>query len=258
MDKIHEFILSDLDLQHKHILDAATGAGKSLSIWAERVHEGGGTSEIISVDTFDIPGENEEEWKEEVRKNLGAYAQYVELQKADIFNLDFLENESINIINCHDTIIFLNPRPLKLLSALKEFKRVLKQRGQLIITSETPVKRTPENEGQWRRWNFAKAVYRLKGETWSTEPLLEEVKTTVELLGFNVYDERVFSERKIEKYGETMDEWERIMSEDIEELEWSKELKEALRDEVDRISWKVGEDGYLTYPRHYVLKCKKK
>ena len=255
MKKIYEFVLEGLDLRNKVILDAAVGAGESTYFWAKKVHEQGGTSRIISVD-IDLP----EVWKDRIRARLGNYSRYIELRKADIFDLHFLKDESIDIINCDDTIVFLNPKPLKLLLALKEFERVLKPGGHLIIKSEIPVENydNPENEGQWRRWNLAKAIYNLKGETWSSEPLPEEVKFALQLIGFKVYAEKIFPKSKSFKYKECMDEWKEIMLKDVEGLPWGNYLKKALRREIEETYNKVIKDGYLMNPTLYVLKCEKR
>ena len=258
MDEIRRYAMEGLNLQNKTVLDAALGAGYATFLWAKRIDEEGGTSRIISVDTFDIPGEKEEEWKNEIEERLGGLSKYVKMKKADIFNLDFLEDESIDIINCDDTLVFLNPRPLKVLNALSEFKRVLKKGGFLVIVSEIPVEKTPENEGQWKRWGLAKAIYELKGETWSVEPHPNEVKFALELLNFEVFDERTFPSKKDPKWREVMDEWKGIMLREIESLEYGGSLKSALEEEVHNIYEKVRTDGYLTQPPMYVLKSRKK
>jgi len=254
MEKFYDFVLEDLDLKSKIILDAAVGAGESTYFWAKRIHKQGGTSKIISVD-IDLP----QIWKDRIKERLGEYRKYVELKEADIFDLNFLEDESIDIINCDDTIVFLNPKPLKLLFALKEFERVLKPGGHLIITSEIPIEsfNNPENEGQWRRWNLAKAVYNLKGETWSSEPLPEEVKLALELMGFKVYAEKIYPEKKNFKYQECMNEWKDIMLKDVKVIPWNTPLKDILRKEIDEIYNKVMKDRYLMNPALYMLKCKK-
>ncbi len=254
MEEFYEFVLEGLDLRNKVILDAAVGAGESTYFWAKRVHEQGGSSKIISVDN-DLP----QVWKDRIKTKLGEYSKYVELKEADIFNLSFLKDRSIDIVNCDDTIVFLNPKPLKLLLALKEFERVLKSGGHLIITSEIPVESydNPDNEGQWRRWNLAKAIYNLKGEIWSSEPLPDEVKFALQLIGFRVYAERIFPESKNFKYQECMNEWKTMMLKDVEELPWNTHLKDALRKEIEETYSKVMKDGYLMNPALYVLKCKK-
>jgi len=110
MSEFYDFVLEDLDLRNKLILDAAVGAGKATYFWAKRIYEQGGTSKIVSIDN-DLP----EVWKEKIETRLGEYGKYVELKEADIFDLNFLEDESVDIVNCDDTIVFLNPKPLRLL-----------------------------------------------------------------------------------------------------------------------------------------------
>ncbi len=250
MSEFHDFVLKDLNLRNKIILDAAVGAGESTYFWAKRIHEQGGTSKIISIDN-DLP----EVWIKKIKTKLEDYKKYVELKEADIFNLNFLESESIDIINCDDTIVFLNSKPLKLLRALKEFERVLKQNGILIITSEIPIE--DENEGQWKRWNLAKAISDLKGKIWSSEPLPDEVKFALKLLGFKVYAEKIFPARKNFKYRECMNEWKETMLKYIKELHWNDDLKNSLIESVNEVYNNVTKDGYLMNPSSYVLKCKK-
>jgi len=251
MSQLYDWVLKDLDLRNKVVLDAAVGAGWATRFWAEQVHEQGGTSKMISIDT-DFPGE----WKEKIMTHLGEYGKYVQLREADIFDLPF-DSESMDIVNCDDTLVFLNPTPLKLLTALKEFYRVLKPSGELIIASETTVDLSPEDEGQWRRWNLAKAIYDLKGETWSTEPRPGEVKSALKILGFDVYDQKIFPKIKNTRtYLNCINEWKEIMLNDISKLQWDS-LKEGLTRSVEEIYEKVKKDGFMMNPPMYVLKCKK-
>jgi len=254
LSEFYDFVFKDLDLTNKIILDAAVGVGESTYFWAKRVHQQGGNSKIISIDN-DLP----KVWKEKIKTRLRDYHKYVELREADIFDLRFLEDESIDIINCDDTIVFLNPKPLKLLFALKEFERILKTDGYLIITSEIPLENlgNPENEGQWRRWSLAKAIYALKGRTWSSEPLPGEVKFALKLIGLKVYAEKIFPPRKNFKYQECMTEWREIMLKAIKKLPMNDHFKNALVKELEAIYNKVVKDGYLMNPFVYVLKCKK-
>jgi len=255
MNEFYDFVLRGLDLSNKIILDAAVGTGEATYSWAKKVHEQGGTSEIISID-IDLP----EIQKEKIKVKLGEYAKYVELREADIFNLTFLKDSSIDIINCDDTIIFLNIKPLRLLQALKEFTRVLKPGGHLIITSEITIEglSDPENEAQWRRWNLAKAIYDLKGETWSSEPLPEDVKSALQLLGFEVYAEKTFAGGKNYQYQDCITEWCKIMLEKVRELPWSTVFRYTLIKEINEIFNKVLKDGYLVNPSLFVLKCRKR
>ena len=254
MSEINDYIVAGLDLRNKTILDAAVGAGGCIWYWAKRVHEQGGSSRIIAVDN-DLP----DEWRERILRRLGDYARHVELREADIFDLGFLDDASVDLVNCHDTLVFLNPTPLKLLDAFREFHRVLKASGQLIVTSEVPVAgpETPNGEGQWRRWNLAKALFALKGESWSCEPLAAEVSATLARVGFRVGEQRTFPARRdSEHVRESIDEWRGVMREAVDSLPWDA-LKPSLTEEVERVRAKVLDDGYLLSPGRYVLKCRK-
>ena len=136
---------------------------------------------------------------------------------------------------------------------------MLKPSGDLIIASEIPIENfeNPANEGQWKRWNLAKAIYCLKGETWSSEPLPEEVKFGLTLIGFKVYAEKTFPEKKNFKYQECMDEWKEIMLKDIKELPWDNHLRDTLTKSVNKTYNKVTQDGYLMHPALYILKSRK-
>ncbi len=256
MNEIYEFALSDLDLKNKLILDAAIGAGYATRIWAEKIHKEGGTSKIIGVDSFDIPGEDEDSWKKEIEERLGNLKRYVEIRKANIFNLDFLGDESVDIINCDDTLVFLNPKPLKVLQALKEFKRVLKKGGILVIITELPLK--DRKEGQWLRWNFAKGIYGMNGEIWSAEIEPEELKYALGLLNFEICEEKKFEAKRSVRYEATMNEWLRIMINYADELPYSENFRKCVKEEAGRIYEKVKEDGYLMSSPYYVIKVRKK
>jgi len=84
MSEFYDFVFNDLDLRNKLILDAALGSGEATYLWAKNIVEQGGTSKIISIDTFDIPGINEEEWKEKIKERLGKYNEYVDIKKVYI------------------------------------------------------------------------------------------------------------------------------------------------------------------------------
>jgi SAM-dependent methyltransferase len=256
MSDFYDYVLEDLDLKRKRILDAAVGAGRATFQWARAVHEQEGTGKILAIDI-----ELTKEWVEKIRKRLGRFGKYVELREGDIFKLGFVRDGTMDIVNCDDTIIFLNPRPMKLLAALKEFHRVLKPGGILIIVSELPIEYVsePADEGQWRRWNFAKAIYDLKGEQWSCEPYPEETKLALGLVGFEVYEERVFPKCKnVESHLPCIDEWRDVMLKDIKTLHWGEPLKKALVKSVDEVYGKVVKDGFIMNPGNFVLKCKKR
>ena len=91
MTSIHELAIQGLDLEGKAILDAATGAGEATKAWTQHIHANNIKARIISVD-IDQP----EEWVVRIKENLGTLKEYVELRQADIYNLDFLPDASID------------------------------------------------------------------------------------------------------------------------------------------------------------------
>ena len=248
---LYQTVLHGLDLNGKIILDAATGAGEATQLWAEYIHKNQMDARIISVD-IDQP----QEWIDRIKGELGGLEKYVEFYQADIFDLDFLGDESIDVLNCDSTIVFLNPRPLRLLDAFKEFHRVLKPGGKLIIVSEFPPENTPQTRGQWQRWNLAKAIWDLNGETWSVEPLPEEVESAPKLLGFTSFQCHRFPGYPIRAFQACIDEWGEIMAKKISELAWP-ELRQVLSQQVQAVKEKICEEGFML-PDQYVLKCIKK
>ena len=251
MSEINEYALENLSLRGKTVLDAATGVGGATEIWARRMDQQGGDGQIISIDI-----EQPEEIVARIKHRLGELRKYVEFREDDIFELATIKTESIDIINSDNTIVFLNPRPLRLLAALRKFHLVLKPGGKLIITSELPIDKEKQHMGQWKRWNLAKAVRALKGEVWSSEPHPQQVSDALEAVGFDVLGHRTVPTRKEEDYTKIMDEWELLMRAEIEEIPWP-QLKKPLQQSVVQVREKVEEDGYLSVPPQYVVKCSK-
>jgi ubiquinone/menaquinone biosynthesis C-methylase UbiE len=255
MAEVHEYVLGKLDLRNKKILDAAVGAGKSTWFWAKAIHDQGGSSRIMAIDNDYSGG-----WDEKIRDRLGEFGRYVQLIQADILDLGCLRDGSIDVINCADTILFLNPKPLRLLTALKEFQRLLRPSGRLIVTSEIPVTEHsgPEGEGQWRRWNLSKAIHALMGETWASEPLVEDLTLAMNLLGFDFLSASTFPGGKdSSSVREIMDDWKETTSADIGELSWD-DLKAPLLSAVQKVHENVMRDGYIMAPSKYALLFEKR
>jgi SAM-dependent methyltransferase len=252
MGTVEEFCLENLTLVDKTILDAAVGLATSTYYWAKKIEEDGGTSKIIGVDRLDSVQ------VKKINAKLGELAKYVQLRDLDIFNMHSIPDQSVDIINCHHTIIFLNAIPLKILGALIEFRRVLKPTGILIITSENPIQKitTSNDEGQWRRWNLAKAIAALQGNIWASEPFRGDLERALHLLGFETYDYREFPAVESSDYQATMLEWKEMMLDQIAGLSWSKELKAVLGKEVDEVYAKVEKHKFLKVPGNYVIKCR--
>jgi len=249
------YALAGLDLRDRVILDAAIGLGRATRFWAEEIERQGGTSRIIGVDEDLAP-----RWREKIVARLGELSSYVELREADIFELGSLDDESIDVINCADTLVFLNPKPMRCLAAFREFRRVLRPGGELIVTSELPIPypRTPEEEGEWRRWNLSKAVFALRGKNWSTEVGLDETIDALDLAGFHVREHREFGrKRNVEHCEEMLEEWREIMEEEIGATPWG-ELKATLKAAVEEVSRRIRADGFALAPGKFVVQGRKR
>ena len=250
MRTLADFLFRDLPLDGKVILDAAVGAGGNTRRWAERIHVLGSGARIVGVDLV-LP----KEAQSALFDRLGELSRYVSLRETDIRDLSFLEDDSIDIVTCDQTLIFLETTPLRSLKALSEFRRVLRPDGWLFLTSETPVEFSPETEGQWRRWNLSKAIRALQGETWASEPRLEETKEALRLLGFEIVDEMVIPPERDTRFVPCIDEWREVMSSLIEELSWGARLRDCLREQCDLTYEKIRRDGYLSTPPSFALRC---
>jgi len=246
------FLVRDLDLKEKKILDAALGLGRATAYLAGEMEKQGGGGKILAVDE-DIPREVEQE----VKKRLGSLEKYVELKQADIFDLSFIEDASMDVVNCHDTLVFLNDRPLRVLFALQEFYRVLKPGGYLLITTELPLNpENPQTRGEWERWALLKSIYALLGETVSTEPDSKELKNALEIMGFAVMEEKVFPGKKNENYCLPLQEGRENAEKALEKIQWD-ELKTPYKSAIEKNYRRVEQEGFLYSPDKLVLKCKK-
>ncbi len=249
-DEIHDYILSDLGLNNSRILDAATGAGQSTQYLAEYIHHHDVNSEIISIDC-----DLSKEWIAKLTTKLGPLSKYVNFSECNIFEMPF-ENKVFDVINCHDTLIFLNQPSLKITDALLEFKRVLKLSGTLIITSElAPEKDTDLLE--WRRWNLSKAISCLLGRTWCDQMHYTELKSLLKILCFEIIDCKQFSARKNENIEDLVQEWKEMNIKRVQDFNYSNKLHDSIVEEMEQICSEIFNRGYLYSPSKYVIKCKK-
>jgi len=63
----------------------------------------------------------------------------LDLRKGDLSRLDFVEDNSIDVIICNYTLSSVNQFPMRAVRALGEFYRILKSEGQLVIMEEIPI-----------------------------------------------------------------------------------------------------------------------
>jgi ubiquinone/menaquinone biosynthesis C-methylase UbiE len=251
---LYEFGLSGLDLKSKVVLDCAIGAGESTYYWAREIDRQGGTSMIIGCDL----SLNDDD-RMVIQNNLKEFSKYVQLRELDITELSTISSNSIDYINCDDTLVFLALTVGKLEKTVRGFYRVLKGKGIIVINSEIPMEYSeiPFEQNQVRRWNLAKAIYALNGEVWSSEPGYPEVKSLLQNNGFEIIDEMQQKPFKQANANDCLLEWENIMNRKINGLRVSHELKRELTNEVVRIKEAVIDNG-MACPGYYSIKSQKK
>ncbi|MBU4485698.1 MAG: class I SAM-dependent methyltransferase [Candidatus Delongbacteria bacterium] len=250
---IYEFSVDKLDLKNKIIFDCAIGAGESTYYWAKAIHEQGGSSKIIGFDN-NLSGED----RNIIHENLKDFSQYVEVKNGDISDLNDYKNNSVDYINCDDTVVFLANTVGLLEKSIKEFHRLLKPGGKIVINSEIPVSWNSEVyiQNQYRRWNFAKAILAFKGEIWSIEPSCEEIKKIVIDNGFVIEKEKMFQPFKQHNPTPCINEWYEIMRDEINLLKIGEKLKIALLVEASVIRNNVLEKG-MACPAYFAIHCMK-
>jgi len=249
----HEYAIEGLNFQNKLIFDCAIGAGESTFYWAKACHEAGGTSKIIG---FEI--ELNDYVRALIKKNLGDYEKYVTILEKDISKLDEYQSNTVDYINCDDTLVFLAAKLGCLEQTFLGFYRLLKKGGKLIITSEMPITKpvTDYEINQYERWNFAKAVFALKGEIWSIEPNIDEIKKILESIDFKILDEKIYSSYKQDDISDCIGEWKGIMESEINNNIRNDQFKSSLIHEMNRIYSNVNKTG-MACPGMFVLKCEK-
>ncbi len=240
-----DYLLEGIDFSNIAILDAGTGAGNTTLKLAKKMVEVDGKGKIVSVDidpaTFP-----------EVKKKLGDLARFVEFVKADLTDMPKMESESFDLVVCTATMCALNDRPLKALKGLKEFHRVLKKGGRLVISEEYPLPKAtkPEEKVQVMRWQMYKSVSQLIGEGPWMEIYLEELKFAAKLIGFRDIEWRRFEGGPLSKV--VMEEWREVMPPLVNKIE-DEQTRKAFLDLIPRIYKKFEEQGG-NYPPSYIMK----
>ncbi|RQD69752.1 MAG: class I SAM-dependent methyltransferase [Tindallia sp. MSAO_Bac2] len=127
-----QYLWEGLNLDGKTVLEGGTSWGNTTGRIAEKVREFNWKTKLISVDIDDSHFD-------EIKEKLSEDFTELNLRKGDLSKLDFVEDNSIDVVICNYTLSSVNQFPLRAIQALKEFYRVLKPAGQLIIMEEIPL-----------------------------------------------------------------------------------------------------------------------
>lgn len=192
-----KFLWEGINLHEKKVLEGGTSWGNTTKLIANKVVENNWSTELISVDIDDSHFNRIEEDIKGCFKNLT-------LRKGDLSDLHFIESDSIDIIICNYTLSSVEQFPLRVMRALKEFYRVLKTDGQLLITEEIPIWAV-DTRGYtyWsKRLRIIKSISILKAMATFNEIHPNDLEAALEIIGFKdiywrEFDEKINAERAV-------------------------------------------------------------
>ncbi|MFW6196858.1 MAG: class I SAM-dependent methyltransferase [Thermoplasmatota archaeon] len=216
--------LKGLDLEDKKVLDAGTGAcgmTKYLENWG---------AEVVSVDI-------NKDWQKDCRDKTKS-SQFL---TADLSDLSCIEDESFDYVVCNFLVSALSQnKSIVISSVLREFKRVLKRDGMLVIIDYYPFDEdrcpVPCHNVQVELWRLENAISELMGKghlvEFSPNVLSEELLN----LGFKDTDNSTLL-KEVPWPLDLLKEHEETILEDIESLEedyLKNAFKEKLRELMDK------------------------
>jgi len=184
------FFWEGIDLNNKVVLEGGTSWGNTTRIIANKIIENNWNTKLISVD---IDDSHFNEIEQDVKKS---YAQ-LELRKGDLSNLDFIPDQSIDVVICNYTMSSVNQFPLRVVKALKELYRVLKVGGQILITEEMPLWSIDNREySYWsKRSRIIKSISVLKAMAHFNEIYPNDLEESLKIVGFNNIECQQFKEK---------------------------------------------------------------
>lgn len=238
--KIFNELLTKLGKKNVIILDAATGSGRTTLEIAQRI-----TGKVLSVD-IDISKD-----AQDMIRDAG-YASQVEFVEGNLGKMDFLNDNSVDAIISHATLSSVPAEtPFMLYDVFKEFYRVLKPHGFILIFDYYPLKeaaiRRKADKIAEEAWRTYKAVAELLGDYHHEELPPEWVCKTLTEVGFQDVKSEKVSERRL---SETFGEYVENMLDYVKEIE-DKELRKAFKKKVQHLARDAKKYGKSDYSDTY-------
>ncbi|MFW6142002.1 MAG: class I SAM-dependent methyltransferase [Candidatus Saliniplasma sp.] len=207
--------LKGLDLEDKLVLDAGTG-GCNMTKFLERWG-----AEVVSIDF-------NPEWQLDCRDSV----QDTQFITGDLSEMGFLEDNSFDYVVCNFLISALSEtKNLLLTSALREFYRVLKDDGMLVIIDYHPFRPedtpSPLHDIQTKLWRLENAISELLGEGHLEEYHPKVIEKELKSIGFTTTDISILM-KEVPWPLDLLKEHESLILENIEKLE-NQALKEAFK-----------------------------
>ncbi len=219
--------LKDLDLEGKKVLDAGTGAC-GMTKYIEKKG-----CDAISID---INSEYLHDCRDQTENT-----QFI---RANLSDLNALKSEVFDYIICNFLVSALSTnRYLILTSVFREFERLLKDHGMLVIIDYYPFdeERSPAflDKSQVELWRLENAVYELLGEGHLVEYPPDVLKDELSALGFENIDIISLLE-PVPWPPDLLKEHEDLIKKNIEKLE-SDRIKESLKEKLEEIMNSTGD-----------------
>lgn len=213
--------LKGLDLEGKKVLDAGTGACGMTKHLEDR------GAEIISVD---INTEYLKQCKEQTET-----AQFL---RADLSDLTSLKSETFDYVVCNFVISALSEnKDIIITSVLREFEKVLKENGTLVIIDYYPFEEAkspaPLDRSHIELWRLENAISELIGEGHLEEYTPEVLEEELNSIGFQNMGTSTLLE-PVPWPIDLLREHEIVIKDNIDKLE-SDRLKESLMCELEKI-----------------------
>ena len=234
--------LKGLDLEGKLVLDAGTGACGM----TQYLREWG--AEVVSIDY-------RKDWQHDCKKQVDK-AQFI---TGDLTDMPYLKDDSFDFIVCNFLVSALSEsKDLLITSPLREFYRVLKENGKLVIIDYRPFHENlysgKLHDVQTDLWNLENAISELLGKGHLQEYSPEILEKELQAIGFSDTDISILME-KVKWPIDLLKEHEENIKDDIEKLD-EDYIKEALKKKLKNIM-KRGEKQEVKSGSIYELRAVK-
>jgi len=213
--------LKGLDLEGKKVLDAGTGAG-GMTKYLEKKK-----ADVISIDL-----------SSEYLKDCRDKTETAQFLKADLSDLSALKSGTFEYVVCNFLVSALScNKDIILTSVLREFERILKDDGVLVIIDYYPFEkeRSPASldQSHVELWRLENAVYELLGEGHLEEYPPDVLKDELSALHFKKV-EIISLVEPVPWPLDLLKEHEYLIKENIERLNSTK-IKNCLKDRLEEI-----------------------
>ena len=246
-----KFLWDGIDLNGKMVLEGGTSWGNTTDIIAKKVRENKWSTDLVSIDIDDSHFS-------EIESRLQKDFNNLSLRRGDLSSLGFIEDQSIDVIICNYTLSSVDQFPMRALSALKEFYRVLKPGGDLLITEEMPIWSVDSSSYPYwsKRLRIIKSISVLRGMSYFNEIHPKDLEIALKTVGFKniIWDE--FTEKiNAERATKFLDKRKQTLIKGLDDLD-NKKVNEGLTELSEKLLKEFSGTEDFSAPG-YVLRTKK-